>query len=111
MIECSNYKLREKEMEKEKFQFESKEQVKQFYKDNEEIIVLCENDFIEYVDNRSYIRKSELEVLVDEAEKLIGMIESFWCNNNEPYELGEYQLEIFQNTIQALKKDHPEFKK
>lgn len=49
-----------------------------------------------------YIRKSPVE----EAEELIGRIKSFWCNNNQPYELGDYQLEIIHEAIQYLKSEN-----
>lgn len=75
---CScNYKPKEKEMEKQKFQFESEEQAREII----ELLVCrrtgCEKEDdectqcdIDKLKRNGYIRKSELQTLVDEAEEM-----------------------------------------
>jgi len=92
----------EKEMEKQKFQFESEEQAIEFYKN-----VTLHNgieDYLFSVKRNGYIRKSELQQMVDEAEE----------GYKNKYELSE-EITLLESkllkAIQALKKDHPEYKK
>lgn len=77
-----------------------------------------ENNFITSMKCSGYIEKSELEIMVDEAEKIIKSYkESHSLGSNDinimNNVLKEYNKIIphLSNTIETLKKDHPEFKK
>jgi len=103
---CSVYKPKEKEMEKQKFQFESEEQARDIIDDLD-----WNPDCIKDLIDKGYIRKSELQILVDEAEEMIDLYK-----NKSGAEFKEkYNDFIFgqtlSNVFQALKKSHPEFKK
>ena len=114
--ECVRHK-KDKEMEKQKFQFES-EEADIFIADviipfihpdshNNEMV----KEIKEYMKQNGYIRKSELLIIVDEAEEMY----YGWMKLNENVErYNREQLEIMlsQNkAIQALKKSHPEYNK
>jgi len=96
----------EKEMEKQKFQFESEEQFVQIMKRLGWQSPYIENDYLPIARREDLIRKSELQTLVDEAEKRYCSI-NWNCPNRDE---NDNLLEEFYRVIQALKKSHPEFK-
>jgi len=70
-----------------------------------------ESDGICYIDRleeKGYIRKSELETLVEQAED---MYNKYYHNKGIWGQETGSKFEMFHKTIQALKTDHPEFKK
>ena len=66
-------------------------------------------DFLQVLNKYGYIRKSELEILVEEAEKDYDT----YVNNFIDIESDDRNelIEDMYKTIQALKKSHPEFTK
>lgn len=71
------------------------------------------NYALERLKEKGYIRKSELETLVEEAEEMYNNRKNIEDKNEYDYWIEWYRkLASKQNeTIQALKKSHPEFSK
>jgi len=104
---CDTYfQPKEKEIEKQKFQFESEEQAREIFdtcietenEDHDELVDRC----LEHAKNCGYIRKSELQTLVDEAEEMF-----YQYGRASKQDL--LHCKLF-DAIHALKKSHPEFK-
>jgi hypothetical protein len=98
------YKPKEKEMEK--FQFESEEQFRHLMQhvlsyDNKNVV----HD-IKILKQKGYIRKSELQQMVEEAEEMYNR----YCKDMENHCIADNIQIHFYKTIQALKKLYPEFK-
>jgi len=93
---------KEKEMEKQKFQFES---VEAFQIYDNQINSSTYNERLKRAIQYGYIRKSELETLVEEAEEIYDEAFDDKSTKYTALEMKQY------HAIQALKKDHPEFKK
>jgi len=115
---------KEKEMEKQKIQFESREQFRVLMQKVipaeftniifPQFLLECEK----CADKYNLIRKSELQTLVDEAEEMLN--EHFSCHTERVEDLRMCNQYLSQAnniikkcrlTIQALKKSHPEYKK
>ena len=112
-------KAKEKPMKKEKFMFENEEQLTD-YLNNVLIIVLdAYNSKIDFNETRDkiikeskekgYIRKSELQTLVDEAELL------YWktVSRNGIPDIEELQhlIDVLKETTDKFKKQYPEYNK
>jgi hypothetical protein len=99
---------KEKEMEKQKFQFESEEQARDVYRVitpyHSDAEIMCAMDRLK---EKGYIRKSELQTLVEGAEEMcrLSSVERDLING-KPLNI----IDKCRDAIQALKIDHPEFK-
>ena len=92
-------------MEKQKFQM-TEEQARQIYdKCIYENRITERDEFLHYLKEKGYIRKSELQNLVDEAEESI----EYLREQSREVKLDQC-IDRIEELIQALKKDHPEFK-
>jgi hypothetical protein len=115
---CLDFQPKEKEMEKQKFQFENEEQAREIGLVFSKVLKKCgdadceENNkdcticFVNVMRNMKRIRKSELETLVEEVEEIL--IHNL--TQNTEYINFEKQEKIL-NTIQALKKEVERLKK
>lgn len=89
----------------EKFQI-TEEQARQLHEDCIlDLGVTSKKLFINGMKRNGYIRKSELEQIVDEAEEM-GEI---WINDCDHASHSSTVIPILLHAVQALKKDHPEF--
>ena len=71
----------------------------------------CTDAELHVAKQKGYIKKSELQQKVEEAEGMYGKWESC-IKGFLDKDLGEYKIiEGFYNVIQLLKQSHPEFKK
>jgi len=101
--DLSGWRPKEKEMEK--IQMTEEQAREMVYKCLDSYDSIRDYMIIE-MKNHGYIRKSELETLVDEAEqKYEDLLLRFSLNS---FVIAE--LKILNDGFQALKKDHPEFK-
>ena len=93
-------------MGKEKFQM-TEEQARSFYSQNLEVFSTSQDGFISVIRSNGHIRKSELQILVEEAEKMW----DDYCENKSAWGPDvRIRFEKYYEIIQALKKDHPELK-
>jgi hypothetical protein len=94
-------------MEKQKFQFESEEQLRNFL-DNCIVTDHCDCNVEATIiasKKLGYIRKSELQTLVEEAKESI----EYLREQSREVKLDQC-IDRIEELIQALKKDHPEYK-
>ena len=68
-------------------------------------------DFLQVLNKYGYIRKSELEILVEEAEDYYRIYMSNDYNKDREKEYMHDVIQNLNNGFQALKKSHPEFTK
>jgi hypothetical protein len=90
----------------DKFMFDNEKQAKEMFLNCNLCSESTVDIFIKNVKEKGYIRKSELQTLVDEAEEMYKkFIETGDCDGVS------ILMEIQNKAIQVLKKDHPEFNK
>jgi len=100
---CIGYIPKDKPMEK-KFMFDSEEQARDLFIELGRPLTARE---FHHLNSNGYIRKSELQQRVDEAEEMI----TTW--EESAHDLNDWDTRFIVKLIpafQALKKDHPEFK-
>ena len=98
------FQPKEKEMEKQKFAID---EAKQFIKDMNIDSNGTGQAFLYGMDKQGYIRKSELQTLVEDLEKMT----TVW--HESAHDLNDWDTRFIVKllqTIQALKKSHLEFK-
>lgn len=102
---CSNYKPKEKSM-KDKIQLTEEQAIEIL---EQATIVRVKGSMKTWINNlkfAGYIRKSELKTIVDEAEEMY----SKWLHRKDQTMSESIVMSNMDDAIQALKKDHPEYK-
>ena len=94
-------------MEKQKIQM-TEEQARKFYQSLSDFITVTQDGFIGFLKQLGYIRKSELQTLVEEAEEMYSVHVEYKgkLSGDEKNNI----IDKLYRTIQALKKVYPEFK-
>jgi hypothetical protein len=104
---CFDWEKKEEKLMTEKIQMTEKQANEIYYGCVLERSITSKKCFINGLKELGYICKSELEQLVDEAEDMYKLFKTECIDGKDMIELTEKQNMV----IQALKKDHPEFKK